>query len=221
MIEGFQNTLGPIARRRRFNAALAGAAPALLWSGLLAVLLILLGWATGAAPWAIAAILVVVAATATGATIGWLRPQGIVAAARAADRHYHFYDCLQTAVELSRAPSSSPLARLQIAGAVRMLPQVRPGEVIPLRIPRSLYAGMGLLLVLVALIAWRPSDSQTQSIAGDQSPGVSVDRQELARLRETLARPDEGASDKPSIASGRWSREEAVRRYFLDDAAVP
>ena len=94
----------------------------------------------------------VAAGAVVGALYGWLRPVASMDAAQIADERAGLKERLSTAVELSRLPTRSEVAEVQIADAAKHAQGLRPAEVLPWKPPpqwRYAAAALGLLMAAI------------------------------------------------------------------------
>jgi hypothetical protein len=87
------------------------------------------------------------------ALAGLLWRRGIHEAAVAVDQHYQLKDRSATALEFLRKSTHTPLQTLQIADAAQHLECVDPGQVAPLKRPRSMPYAVGLWVAAAAIAA--------------------------------------------------------------------
>ena len=83
-----------------------------------------------------------------------LRGRSLKGAAAAVDAHYHLKDRARTALDFGTKAEPTALHTLQIEDAERHLAQVKPADVTPFRLPRSLAYAASLLIVAVGLLVW-------------------------------------------------------------------
>ena len=127
-----------------------------------------------------------VGAPVLGVIIGALRGRTLHAAASAVDAHYKLKDRAITALDFAAKADPSVMHTLQVQDAEAHLTQVKAGEVIPFRIPRTFAYAATLLGVAVALLLWPVANNKTAKAGlAAPLPGIVAEAERAAeRLKE-------------------------------------
>lgn len=146
--------LAPVRTRQQRLFLLRTASAGLLVSAAAGVLLGLVrtlgGWQLSV--WA--APLILLAGPVLGVVIGVAYRRNWQGAAAAVDSHYQLKDRSVTALAFLTKPVDDALHELQVADASQHLAKVEPRQVVPLELPRSLFAGCAAMAMALALICW-------------------------------------------------------------------
>jgi len=149
---------------------------------------------------------VVAAVLMLGAYVAWraLRQVTLAQAAGEADARARLKDELKSAYCFLSTPAASPFAELQITRAAVTARRLDPGAIVPGRLPRSLYATVGLSAALL-LVTW-VAPRQSHPWDGADSAVVAAAR-ETQDLRALL----EGAPQDPELEKLDRALEEFQR----------
>ncbi|MDB5385165.1 MAG: hypothetical protein JWM11_811 [Planctomycetaceae bacterium] len=126
-----------------------------------------------------------------GFIVGAAWRRDLRSAALAVDSHYTLKDRATTALEFSKQPEMSVIHQLAFADALSHLEQVKPRDVVPLKMPRVLPYALATLatsVVLVVLATWNAPVS-----AGTPEP-LEVVVAQADRLTEELKQLEEFAT---------------------------
>jgi hypothetical protein len=156
MEDPVRRLLAPVRRRQQWQSMLRLAALGLFAGSLAALGLGLARWGWGARPLLpVAALALLLAGPLAGAALGFWRRPGWRAAATSVDLRYRLQDRALTALDFAARPAPSLFHSLQVREALRHLAGVKPREVVPRLLPRSLPYAVAVLAAAVAVLAWR------------------------------------------------------------------
>lgn len=174
--------LKPVRFRQQARFVLQAAALGLLAGSCLAILVALARIFWIEVP-VTAPLVTALAGLVAGTVAGLVMRVSWMQAARSIDRHYRLKDRTATALHFVENPRPDELRQLQIADALVHLGRVRPGEVAPLAVPRSLpYAIIALVAAVVLVLAPLGRERAEANVA-DPLPGIV---QEAELLEETM-----------------------------------
>jgi hypothetical protein len=178
--------LAPVRRRQQymfmFGTTVLGILAGSAACGILALTHRL--WLWPASPlWGVTAL---IGGALVGLAIGQIWRQSWHSAARAVDQHYRLKDRAATALEFLNRQETTTLQQLEIRDAADHLANVRAGEVVPFRLPRSLPYAAGLLAAAIALVALPTYQSRAQAEPAAPLPEVLAEAEKIAEDLEQL-----------------------------------
>ena len=135
------------------------------------------------------AVLFLVVVPALAVVIGALRGRSYRGAAAAIDSHYRLKDRSTTALDFVAKVEPTALHSLQIEDAQAHLDRIKPSEVAPLRVPRTLAYAASLLLVAVTLLLWPVAPGKSAKAA--PAPPLASIVAEAEKIVEDLKQIDE------------------------------
>jgi hypothetical protein len=188
--------LQPVLRRQQWLIVVKSAVTGLL-VGSVAAALLGLGKGLFAAPapgWALAGL--IVAGPVFGTMLGRLRRPDWHGAARAVDEHYHLKDRTTTALAFVARPPLSVFQEVEIADALKQLGRIDPAEVVPLRLPRSFAAAVGVTAVALALLFWPGAAPDASAAAPEAVPGIVAEAENIAEDLDDLEKAAREAGDE-------------------------
>jgi hypothetical protein len=194
MRDQIHDRLRPVVRRQSRLTLLRGLAYGLLTGSALGVAIGVGKWLTGRPVPPLLAVAVLVLGPLVGCLLAALRRRGWHDAALAVDAHHRLKDRTVTALEFVTRPQSDALHHLQVADATEHLAAVEPRAIVPIRVPRTLPLGVGLLLIAIALLAW-PLSSKPARAGLTPAPDHIVAQAE--KIQEDLKELDELAKQQP------------------------
>ncbi|MEQ8315924.1 MAG: hypothetical protein RIE77_08615 [Phycisphaerales bacterium] len=217
-----------IVRRRRLSHAVWLLERSLVVAGLAALVLVVVARGLGDAAWATPAVAGLVIVSALAAAVWALsRRRSTESAAAEADAHAGLRDALVSAVLLSRGkPSEDPgFSALAVSRAESVASQIKPTEVVPVRLGRGSIVGPLVVAVAVAAAAllppWgRQPIAQEASVVRTDPQQVEQARQGIEGLAEALEQQAaEAGLDEQDEASDRVQRELERLREIEDELA--
>ena len=140
------------------------------------------------------ALVFLVAVPALAVVVGALRGRNYRGAASAIDAHYKLKDRATTALDFVARSNPTVLHSMQLEDAQAHLDRIKPAEVAPLRIPRSLAYAASLMLVALTLLLWPVSPGKSAK-AGPAAPLASIVA-EAEKIVEDLKQIDELAKSE-------------------------
>jgi hypothetical protein len=188
--------LRPVRQRQLVQAVLSalgwGVLAAAVAALMVAVIRVTTGW-TAAGAWAGAfTVAVPLAAALAGGLWAMIRTTWLCTAAEI-DRCYGLKDRAVTAVELSDkhlAGDRAGFGALQLTDAIRHLQHVRPGEVIPWRLPRPALYSVAIWAFAVGLLLWPLSAPQASAALSEPNVVIlaeaAVVAEDLEKLKEDI-----------------------------------
>jgi len=124
-----------------------------------------------------------IGAPALAVVVGALRGRSFRGAAAAIDAHYGLKDRAITALDFSAKGEPSVFHDLQLRDAYEHLRRVKPHEVAPFRLPRTMAYAASLFALAVGLLAWPVSPGKSAK-AGPAAPRPEI----VAEAEKTIER---------------------------------
>jgi hypothetical protein len=171
--------LAPVRRRQQSLLILWTTSQGLLVgaaAGVVLGLARLAGWAI--TPWQAAAVLL--AGPALGFLVGLAWRRSWHEAAAAVDVHYELKDRAVTALAFLAKPAENVFHELQVRDTAEHLATVRPGQVVPLRVPRSLYYAVGGVVAALALLVWPLGPQAVEAGLPEPLPEIVAQAEKIA-----------------------------------------
>jgi len=194
----------------RLQAAVNAAATALRWSAVAAVGLGVLRLLTGGWMWAVAAVVLIAAATVVAAALRWFTADNWAGAARLVDDRFELHDRAITALE-GEKHTGDAVWRLQQNDAEKHLSAHPLTSAAPLSAPRGIAVTFTLLTVAAALLFW-PLDMFTPAYQHIPAPGNFTAATPAAPARRSAAMVL--TEETPDTSAAGLAAGSAVQNYF-------